>query len=102
MGELNTVPMKINGVEGASGQMKVSGGPGAVETWKTPGGISHGNMYMHENLDPTVIDLIAVPHAVFGFTVGVLADWTFKDGKAVAITEYQTSDAGAKTKCLCR
>ncbi len=33
MGELNTVPMRINGVEGAAGQVKVSGGPGVLESW---------------------------------------------------------------------
>lgn len=33
MGELNTVPMRINGVEGAAGQVKKSGGPGVLETW---------------------------------------------------------------------
>lgn len=34
MGEQNTVPMRINKVEGAAGEVKVSAGPGAVETWE--------------------------------------------------------------------
>ena len=33
MGEVNAVPMRINGVEGAAGQVKISGGPGVLETW---------------------------------------------------------------------
>ncbi len=33
MGELNAVPMRINGVEGAAGQAKLSGGPDVLETW---------------------------------------------------------------------
>lgn len=36
MGEVNTVPMRINGVEGAAGQVKTSGGAGVLETWTTP------------------------------------------------------------------
>lgn len=36
MGEQNTVPMRIDGVEGAAGQVKVSGGPGVVEQWVDP------------------------------------------------------------------
>lgn len=36
MGELNAVPMRINKGEGAAGQVKVSGGPGVLETWGTP------------------------------------------------------------------
>ena len=38
MGELNNQPMKINGVEGAVGQVKVSGGPGVLEIWEDPAG----------------------------------------------------------------
>ncbi len=33
MGQENTSPRKINGVEGVLGQVMKSGGPGAVETW---------------------------------------------------------------------
>ena len=33
MGEENAVPMRINGVEGAAGEVKISGGPGVLETW---------------------------------------------------------------------
>ncbi len=60
----------------------------------------HGNMYIHENGVPTVIDEQSVEHAVFGFTQGVLTNWTFKEGKTIAISEFQTSDGGTKTKCL--
>lgn len=38
MGELNTVPMRINGVEGVAGEVKISGGPGVLETWGAAGG----------------------------------------------------------------
>lgn len=41
MGELNTIPMRINGVEGAAGQVKLSGGPGVLETWGTPAPAAH-------------------------------------------------------------
>lgn len=41
MGELNTIPMRINGVEGAAGQVKLSGGPGATETWGAPAPAVH-------------------------------------------------------------
>jgi len=33
MGQENTVPRRINGVEGAVGQRMASGGPGVIETW---------------------------------------------------------------------
>ncbi len=33
MGQENTAPMKINGVEGVAGQLIVSGGPGQTEAW---------------------------------------------------------------------
>ena len=33
MGQENDLPRKINGVEGALGQMMASGGPGQLETW---------------------------------------------------------------------
>ncbi len=42
MGELNAVPMRINRVEGAAGQVKVSGGPGVLETWATPAAVPSG------------------------------------------------------------
>ena len=33
MGQENTAPRKINGVEGVAGQMMASGGTGLIETW---------------------------------------------------------------------
>ena len=33
MGQANTVPRKINGVEGAAGQLIASSGPGQLEVW---------------------------------------------------------------------
>ncbi len=33
MGEENAAPMRINGVEGAAGEVKISGGPGVLESW---------------------------------------------------------------------
>lgn len=36
MGEVNAVPIRINGVEGAAGQVKLSGGSGVLETWGVP------------------------------------------------------------------
>ncbi len=33
MGQENTVPRRIDGVEGAAGEVIISSGPGAVETW---------------------------------------------------------------------
>jgi len=33
MGQENTAPRKIDGVEGAAGQLTVSGGPGQIESW---------------------------------------------------------------------
>lgn len=33
MGQDNTAPRKINGVEGAAGQLMASGGPGQLEEW---------------------------------------------------------------------
>ncbi len=41
MGELNAVPMRINGVEGAAGQVKISGGPGVLETFGAPAPAAH-------------------------------------------------------------
>lgn len=41
MGELNTVPMRINKIEGAAGQVKLSGGAGAIETWGAPAPAAH-------------------------------------------------------------
>lgn len=43
MGELNTKPIRINGVEGAAGQVKVSGGPGVLETWGAPADVALNN-----------------------------------------------------------
>ena len=34
MGQENTAPRKINGVEGVAGQVMVSGGPGTLERWE--------------------------------------------------------------------
>ncbi|GAF96973.1 unnamed protein product, partial [marine sediment metagenome] len=33
MGQDNTVPRRINNVEGTAGQLIISGGPGQVEEW---------------------------------------------------------------------
>lgn len=41
MGELNTVPMRINRAEGAAGQVKISGGAGVLETWGAPAPAAH-------------------------------------------------------------
>ena len=46
MGEANTVPRKINGVEGVAGQLIVSGGPGEIETWSKIGSTSLGGITM--------------------------------------------------------
>jgi len=43
MGELNAVPMRINNVEGAAGQVKLSGGPGVLETWGSPADVALNN-----------------------------------------------------------
>ena len=40
MGQKNTVPRRINRVEGAAGQIIVSQGPGVLEAWGYPGGLS--------------------------------------------------------------
>lgn len=40
MGELNDVPTRINKVEGAAGQVKLSGGPGLPETWGDLGSLT--------------------------------------------------------------
>jgi len=41
MGELNAVPMRINVVEGAGWQVKLSGGVGVIETWGAPAPAAH-------------------------------------------------------------
>ena len=42
MGQDNTVPRRINRVEGAAGQVILSGGPEVVETWGAPAPAVHG------------------------------------------------------------
>lgn len=42
MGQENTVPRRINGVEGAAGQVMLSGGPGVLEIWGAPAPAVHG------------------------------------------------------------
>ncbi len=42
MGQENTAPRKINGVEGAAGQVILSGGPGVLEIWGAPAPAIHG------------------------------------------------------------
>lgn len=49
MGELNPVPMRINKVEGAAGQVKLSGGPGVLESWGAPAPAAH----VHDAADVT-------------------------------------------------
>ena len=36
MGEVNTVPTKVDASEGQAGQLKKSGGPGVAEAWDPP------------------------------------------------------------------
>lgn len=41
MGQANTIPRRINGVEGAAGQVQISGGPGVLESWGAPAPAAH-------------------------------------------------------------
>ncbi|MBA7615676.1 hypothetical protein ES703_22961 [subsurface metagenome] len=41
MGQVNTIPRRINGVEGAAGEVMLSGGPGVLETWGAPAPAAH-------------------------------------------------------------
>ena len=71
-----------------------------------PVNTGYAGMYIHENSTAFVISgAFAVTdryNGMHGFTQDIVSTgWTFKDGKALSITEYATSDAGAKTQVNC-
>lgn len=67
MGQDNTTPRRINRVEGAAGQVIISGGPGVVESWGTISGgtysafesaLLEGHLVRpdHQGWAPTIVD----------------------------------------------
>lgn len=45
MGDQNTKPRRINGVEGAAGEVIISGGPEVLETWGAPAPAAHASTH---------------------------------------------------------
>ncbi len=84
MGQDNVVPRRINKVEGAAGQVIVSGGAGVVETWEqkkqsyvlsttrdmTAASADVG--YTGVGFQPTCIIIIACIDGSYQFTVGLV------------------------------
>ena len=52
MGQANTLPRRINGVEGVAGQVMVSGGPGVVESWADRAALTVGKVEVFSGNSP--------------------------------------------------
>jgi len=106
MGQENTVPRKINGVEGAAGDVMQSGGPGVIESWGNATSIwgllsNFAGMYRHESVAVTTIQQVNDWHLVNGFITGYLdGGWAFHAGGQLALTA-QANNGDGKTLITC-